>query len=746
MKVTSQNGISVYTVSGSNTTRSLPDWVVKKRKRSLKNDVEWQNRIELIQDFEFEEASQCIRVSEDGEYAMATGTYKPQHHTYHLPSLSLKYSRHHISLNLTFELLSSDYTKSIHLQADRSIEFHTPMGCHYTIRIPRYGRALAYQSTRAEVVVPAEGKEIYRLDLEAGRFLKPFEAEEGVKCVESVAVAERSHGLLAFGTDQGTVEFFDPRVRSRIGVLGLPVQTYSSNEEGEKRASAVTALKYHPSGLTLATGSHTGIVTLYDIRSPNPLLVKDQQYGFPIQNLEFLHTKASAFSSEPKVLSADKRIIKIWDQQTGAPWTSIEPTVDINDVCVVPDSGMIFTANEGPEMHSFFIPQLGPAPKWCSFLDSLTEEMAEAHLNDPDSYAATGGVDAETVTTYDNYKFLTKSELEKLNLDHLIGKSKAEGGAGGVLRPYMHGYFVDQRLYEEAKLIADPFEWERERRNLIRQKIEKERESRIRSKPIPKVKVNKRLAERIAAQEEKERLRAAKKAARKAAGHDSEEEEEEVVKKAPVKEDKNVPVTKKSLLEDDRFKALFENPEFAIDENTLEFRQLNPSTKPQAGQSSSSASRHGRTAAESEEDHSDNSSSDGFSDSSDNESVPSDAEGGASKKRSRKQTGESRSTKKEPEMRISTQSYHARKPNNKMHNEKSFETRMKGYNPKERQRKTKEVGGEKEISWVASRGSGRPKQGGTGGNDEGRDMGRKVPRGKDERRSASGNVMRNQGR
>lgn len=73
MKVTSQNGVSVYTVAGSNTTRTLPDWVLKKRKRSLKNDLEWQNRVELIQDFGFEEASQCIRVSEDGEYAMATG-------------------------------------------------------------------------------------------------------------------------------------------------------------------------------------------------------------------------------------------------------------------------------------------------------------------------------------------------------------------------------------------------------------------------------------------------------------------------------------------------------------------------------------------------------------------------------------------------------------------------------------------------------------------------------------------------
>lgn len=623
------------------------------------------------------------------------------------------------------------------------------MGCHYTIRIPRYGRALAYQPTRAEVVVPAEGREIYRLDLEAGRFLKPYEAEEGINTVESVSVADKSHGLLAFGTDKGTVEFFDPRVRSRIGVLGLPIQTYASNEEGEKRASAVTALEFHPSGLTLATGSHTGIVTLYDIRSPNPLLVKDQQYGFPIQNLKFLHTKSSAFSSEPKVMSADKRIIKIWDQQTGAPWTSIEPTVDINDVCIVPDSGMIFTANEGPEMHSFFIPQLGPAPKWCSFLDSLTEEMAESHLNDPDSYAATGGADAaDTVTTYDNYKFLTKSELEKLNLDHLIGKSKAEGGAGGVLRPYMHGYFVDQRLYEEAKLIADPFEWERERRNIIRQKIEKERESRIRTKKVPSVKVNKRLAERIAAQEEKERLRAEKKAARKAAGRGSDDEEAPAAVKAPVKDKKDVPVIKTSLLEDDRFKALFENPDFAIDENTLEFRQLNPSTKT-AG-TASSTTKHGRTAAESEEDRSDNSSSDGFSDSSDAESVPSDAEDAAPKKKSRKQKEDKPRRAASPQMRISTTSYHSRKPNNKKHTEKSFEARMKGYNPKERTRKPKEVGGEKEISWVASRGSGGRggKQGGfgAGGDAEGRDMGRKVPRGKDERRSASGNVMRNQGR
>lgn len=76
LRVTKQNDVSVYTISGSDTAPSLPDWLARKRKRALKNDEAYMNRIELIQDFEFEEASQCIQVSEDGEYAMATGMVK----------------------------------------------------------------------------------------------------------------------------------------------------------------------------------------------------------------------------------------------------------------------------------------------------------------------------------------------------------------------------------------------------------------------------------------------------------------------------------------------------------------------------------------------------------------------------------------------------------------------------------------------------------------------------------------------
>lgn len=79
MKLTNPSTVPVYTISGSSTARPLPEWLARKRKRSLKQDPEYANRIELLQDFEFEEASQCVRVSEDQQWVMSTGRISPQH-------------------------------------------------------------------------------------------------------------------------------------------------------------------------------------------------------------------------------------------------------------------------------------------------------------------------------------------------------------------------------------------------------------------------------------------------------------------------------------------------------------------------------------------------------------------------------------------------------------------------------------------------------------------------------------------
>ncbi|KAI0443482.1 WD40-repeat-containing domain protein [Xylaria telfairii] len=518
-----QGDVPVYTVSGANTARPLPDWLARRRKRSLKSDPEFQNRIELLQDFSFEEASACVQVSEDNNWIVSTGTYKPQIHVHYLPHLSLSYARHTTSLNIKFTLLSTDASKSLHLQSDRRVEFHTPAGLHETIKLPRYGRDLCYDRLATEALIGSVGLgpeghgEVFRFNLEAGRFMQSYRVDVGsdsgsevglqgsiwAPAVNSIAIAENTHNLLAFGTSNGSVEFWDPRSRSRIAVLG--------GQEGE-----ITALDFNDSGLSIATGSSSGVVKLFDMRSPKPLWQKDHGSGFPIKNL--IHMATS--SSERKILSSDKQLIKINEESTGQTWTSIEPIVDLNFTTWVKGTGMILTANEGQAMHAFLIPQLGNAPRWAAHLDSLTEEMASEVTTD----------------NYENYKFLTLPELRSLSMDHLIGKTN-------LLRPYMHGYFVASKLYEQARLIANPFAFEEERAKRVKEKVEKERASRIRGNK--KVKVNQKLVDKLLKRQEK---------------------------RATVD-------TKAGILGDDRFSRMFENEEFQIDENSREFKALNPSTQ-----------------------------------------------------------------------------------------------------------------------------------------------------------------------
>ncbi len=427
------------------------------------------------------------------------------------------------------------------------------------------------------VGVNGEGNgEVFRLNLELGRFMRAYEVDVGgddlqtvgggalqgginTGSVNTAAIAEESHNLLAFGTSLGTVEFWDGRSRSRVGVLSVPAELQQTTPQ-------VTALEFHRSGLTMATGTSSGLIYLYDLRSPVPLLKKDQGYDLPIQTLTFLtpSTASRAQNTDPKILSADKKIIKIWDTRDGAAWTSVEPAVDLNCVAWCKDSGMILTANEGRQQHSFFIPQLGPAPKWCAFLDALVEEMAE-DPTDPQAFKSGSGGEV-----YDNYKFLTAAQLESLNLDHLVGKSN-------LLRPYMHGYFVSQRLYEEARLIADPFIWEEERAKKVREKIEKERESRIRGvKTNVNVKVNRALAEKVLARDEKRRANRSKNVQDLDDDDEGEREEEGQDEDVVNEEEEDRP----GLLKDSRFAALFQDEDFAVDQHSREFQMLNPSTNP----------------------------------------------------------------------------------------------------------------------------------------------------------------------
>jgi ribosome biogenesis protein ENP2 len=250
--------------------------------------------------------------------------------------------------------------------------------------------------------------------------------------------------------------------------------------------------------LSFAAGDSSGKVHLFDLRSSKPLFSKDHHYDTPITQIQY--------HSAGKVISSCEQAVRIWDSKTGAPFTAMEPfasapskhgstvtnslsiakkkkrlfgssemyqgvtarsdqTADfsgrITDFCLADAAhghGLVMVAGDCPHVQAYFVPDLGPAPRWVSFLEALAEDDAK-------------GAGTEKNTLYADYKFVTREELDRLGLGHLIGTD--------LLRAYMHGFFMDMRLYRKARDVSDPFEYARWRDEQIAEKIRKERESRV---------------------------------------------------------------------------------------------------------------------------------------------------------------------------------------------------------------------------------------------------------------------------
>jgi len=501
MQVSQPNDVKVYNLSAG---KSLPEWISDRKKRQLlKGDVDLRRRIELIQNFDMPTASQSLKVTPDGQYLLCCGVYKPRLKGFDLSQLSMKFDRCFNSECVKFEILSEDYSKLVLLQADRYIEFHAQYGTYYRTRMPKFGRDLVYHKPSCDLFLVGDGPDVFRLNLNRGQYMQPYRTDA---TSVNVCKINEDHQLLTVGTHEGKVECFDSRALSRVGVLDL-----AGSNVFTKHVPSVTALSYK-NELELAAGTSSGHVLIYDIRSDKPRLVKDHQYELPVINLSYHKTSKN-------ILSADSKIIKLWNPDTGQNFTSIEPGFPINDVCVYRDSGLIFLANESPKNSVYFIPELGEAPRWCSFLDNITEELEES----------------DNVVVYDDYKFVTQQELDDLGLDNLRGTN--------CVKAYMHGFFIDVRLYHKAKSIVEPFAYQEYRKNKIRSKIEEERESRVKLNKMPKV--NKMLATKLIGGKSKTVASLS---------------ESEIA----------------NPLADDRFASMFMDRDFEIDVESEEYRLLNP--------------------------------------------------------------------------------------------------------------------------------------------------------------------------
>jgi ribosome biogenesis protein ENP2 len=169
---------------------------------------------------------------------------------------------------------------------------------------------------------------------------------------------------------------------------------------------------------------------------------------------------------------------------------------------------------------------MGPAPKWCSFIENLTEELEEK----------------QTETIYNEYKFLSKEELDKIKSSDLIGTK--------YLQSYMHGFIMKAKLYNKLKDKAQPFDYNAYKEEQIQAKLNKELSKDKIFNKVQKARVNQKLIEKVQKENEKGLTSSGK--------------------------------AKPNVLEDERFRELIENEEFEKDETNEDYILRNPSAAAQS--------------------------------------------------------------------------------------------------------------------------------------------------------------------
>ena len=76
----------------------------------------------------------------------------------------------------------------------------------------------AYHAPSCDLYIAAESPSVYRLNLEHGQYLAPFDTN--LDSVNALSIPP-VHELLAFGGSTGVVECWDPRARGKSGELDV---------------------------------------------------------------------------------------------------------------------------------------------------------------------------------------------------------------------------------------------------------------------------------------------------------------------------------------------------------------------------------------------------------------------------------------------------------------------------------------------------------------------------------------------
>ncbi|KAI5148721.1 ribosome biogenesis protein ENP2 [Enteropsectra breve] len=286
-----------------------------------------------IKNFSYPVACTGMCISPDTRRLITTGIYSPSIRFYDLDNMTLRFDRHMVTDPLKISALTDDGEKFAVLRNDKTVEMHMPSGLHDMVKMPYQPKDMLLNKHTAELYLSGEYSEVYRFNLEQGRFLKGLDAPGLLKMAIS-----QSTGIV-IGMQESGLVFIDPRAKASFHSLAID-------------NAILSAVDYSTEGTEYCIGTEEGILKKYDIRSEGHISEYSLGEGDKIEKIKYNGNKVMA--SHGNVLSA------LQNEDT----SKIVMEYKINDFDAA--QGILFVGGEDEEMKCLVSRDLGEFPSYCS--------------------------------------------------------------------------------------------------------------------------------------------------------------------------------------------------------------------------------------------------------------------------------------------------------------------------------------------------------------------------------------------
>jgi len=427
---------------------SLREWISQTQNQRSGHKKGHHNRVDIIVDFEFKTQSYKVYPTKDGKYIGGIGGFPSSFKVWDVINLTVKFERGLDFTPVDFIFLEDSWEKVAIIGEGRQLELHNAKSVFYKTRTPKSSRCLAYDAETATLFIGGSSNEIWRLNLEAGQWLPPL-VSSNISAISCLVVSPVVPILFAAGEGE-VVEAWN--IRATYDEDGneehpsAPLAILNAWRESDDASNGIeiTSCCISSNGIELVLGYSNGIVRVFNVTSKEKYdLEYDLRNGLAVKTVNMIERSHDAdmdrmhhsLNHRDSIIATDEKSMKIIrksDNKNGKLLACIDSDPVINHSSLFPNSGMILAATDNARIDMYYTPVLGSAP---SFADNLFSLAAEAEKEEFHSF-------------FEDYKFVTRRLLQDVGAAHLIGTD--------FVRPHMHGFFIEYKIYNEYHKTSKP--------------------------------------------------------------------------------------------------------------------------------------------------------------------------------------------------------------------------------------------------------------------------------------------------